>query len=153
MELIKKDSKNFIFQFSKRERGLLLDILDLYPLVPDSYHKISKSGGMENVEEAQQMLEEALAERKKENKKLLERLLSDPNRLKTTAHYCRWLVPVDQAEWLLQVFNDIRVGSWFILGCPDPGENQPIQIDEKNARYYVAMEVCGYFQSVLLESL
>jgi len=55
-------------------------------------------------------------------------------------------------EWLLQVLNDIRVGSWLILGEPDEKQGKPIALNDDNARYYAAMEFCGLFQMMLLDA-
>jgi len=58
-----------------------------------------------------------------------------------------------QMEWLLQVLNDIRVGSWLVLGEPDEKKGKPIEVNDENARYYAAMEFCGLFQMTLLDAL
>jgi hypothetical protein len=65
----------------------------------------------------------------------------------------RLSLDAQQLEWLLQVLNDVRVGSWILLGCPDTDEGQQREITLKTARYYLVMEFAGYFQSVLLDAL
>jgi hypothetical protein len=54
-------------------------------------------------------------------------------------------------EWLLQVLNDIRVGSWLALGEPEQGKLP--SLNQQNFRYLVAMEICGAFESLLLSGL
>ena len=56
-----------------------------------------------------------------------------------------------EIEWLLQVLNDVRVGCWLTLGEPEPGEEP--EVSEENARYLIAMELCGLFESELLSAL
>ena len=56
-----------------------------------------------------------------------------------------------ELEWLLQVLNDVRVGSWLKLGQPD--ENQSPDVTPENFQFVLAMEVCGAFQSALLAAL
>ena len=63
----------------------------------------------------------------------------------------RLLLQPTEVEWLLQVLNDVRVGSWLALGEPD--EDKPPDLTPENFRYAVAMEVCGAFQSALLAAL
>ena len=56
-----------------------------------------------------------------------------------------------EVEWLLQVLNDVRVGSWLALGEPERGQEPAVTA--QNARYLLALELCGLFQSVLLAAL
>ena len=42
-------------------------------------------------------------------------------------------------------------GSWLALGEPEHGDEP--EINEANARYLIAMEVCGLFESELLAAL
>jgi hypothetical protein len=58
---------------------------------------------------------------------------------------------VTELDWLLQVLNDIRVGSWLRLGSPaDPHR---LELTKNNWDDFVALEFCGFMQSVLLRSL
>jgi hypothetical protein len=45
------------------------------------------------------------------------------------------------------------VGSWLIVGCPDPDEGKAPVVDETNNKYLFLMEISGYFESELLEAL
>ena len=45
----------------------------------------------------------------------------------------------------------MRVGSWLALGRPEPGQ-QP-EVTEQNIKHWVAMELCGVFESSLLAAL
>jgi hypothetical protein len=60
---------------------------------------------------------------------------------------------ISEAEWLLQVLNDIRVGSWLRLGSPDRTEEFMAALSEQTAPYFWAMEVSGHFQMVLVHAL
>ena len=103
--------------------------------------------------ELQKLLEETLAERQRQNKQQLLAMLKDPQRFKETAGGgCRLTLTPSQMEWLLQVVNDIRVGSWLVLGQPDEKKGKPIELNNENARYYAAMEFCGYLQLALLDA-
>ena len=50
-------------------------------------------------------------------------------------------------DWVLQVLNDVRVGSWVLLGSP---EELAMDLNEKTAPHFRAMEMAGYFQAQFL---
>lgn len=150
MNLKRTSKTGFVFQLSVREKKILFETLKLYPLVPATHHRLSKTA-RDRSEENQQLLDEALAEQRTANRRQLEALLNAPARLKKSGNSFRLQLTSSEMEWLLQVFNDIRVGSWLALGEPD--EDQPPEITPENFRYAVAMEVSGAFQSVMLAAL
>jgi hypothetical protein len=48
------------------------------------------------------------------------------------------------------VLNDVRVGSWVLLGSP---EEMAVDLTETNAHLFRAMEMAGYFQAQFLQAL
>lgn len=56
-------------------------------------------------------------------------------------------------EWLLQVLNDVRVGTWVSLGRPDPQTKHKLKPTAKNLHRLAIIELSGTFQMVLLEAL
>jgi hypothetical protein len=58
-----------------------------------------------------------------------------------------------QMEWLLQVLNDVRVGTWVNLGRPDAESKEKLEPTEENLRGLAMMELCGFFQMTLLEAM
>jgi len=154
VKLIQRDGENFLFHISKREKGLFFEVLKLYPLIPTAHHRVSRTAAP-GIMESQKLLEGALAERTKENKRQLLAMLDQEAGLQENdgARAHRFKLSPPQVEWLLQVLNDIRVGSWLILGEPDEQKGKPIELNDKNARYYAAMEFCGLFQMTLLNAI
>jgi hypothetical protein len=150
MKLIRQTGTRLFFQLGRRETALLLQVLKLYPRVPPAHQMLTKSSRLRDQEATQQLLDEALAEQRAENKKLLLALLADPRRFARTETGARLSLPAGEIEWLLQVLNDIRVGSWIILGSPE--EKLP-ELTETTAPNLLAMEMAGYFQSQLLEAM
>ncbi len=150
MKLVRQTRTRLHFQLSRRETRLLSHILQLYPRVPPAHHRLTKSGRHPDRDDNQRLLDEALAEQRAENKKLLYALLADPRRFAPTEAGSRLTLRHGEAEWLLQVLNDIRVGSWVLLGSPE--EKLP-ELNETTAPNFVAMEMAGYFQTQLLEAL
>ena len=99
------------FQISASEEALLLAILRLYPEVENSHHRISKEP--KSVTSAEQtLLEESMAELRKAHRRKLDDLFRVPGRFfKDASGQRRLVLTGEQLEWLLQVLNDIRVGS------------------------------------------
>jgi len=152
VKLIQRDGESFLFHISKREKGLLFEVLKLYPLIPIAHHRVSQTAAALGVTETQKLLESALADRTRENKRQLLAMLNQETRLQEPVGAHRLTLSGPQMEWLLQVLNDIRVGSWLILGEPDEKKGKPIELNDENARYYAAMEFCGLFQMTLLDA-
>ena len=150
MKLIKQSDKQGVFQISKREKRLLFDILKLYPLTPAVHHRLSRTADANAIEADQRLLEQALAEQKKENRKQLMALLTEENRFVEARDGYRFTLDTHQTDWLLQILNDIRVGSWLKLGCPDEKQGKPAELNDDNFYYYFAMEYCLLFQAALL---
>ena len=56
-------------------------------------------------------------------------------------------------EWMLQVFNDLRVSHWMLLGCPNEADLKDEKWTEAQLPSVWSMGLCGMFQSVLLQAL
>ena len=109
-------------QLDTEEQEILLETLKLYPLVPATHQRLSQATEAQSPEN-QRLLEESLAEQRAENKRQLEALIQTPERWKQVGKRWQLRLAAGEVEWLLQVFNDIRVGSWLRLGEPD--EDKP----------------------------
>ena len=148
MKLARSGQDFFEFELAGREKDLLMEIVGLYPRIPAAYQPLSKVAGLE--ESNQRLLDEALAEEREKNKRQVQALLADPKRL--TKNPEGWLLALTptELEQLLQILNDIRVGSWVSLGSP---ESRSEVLNEKMAPDFWAMEIAGFFQMRFLEVL
>ena len=149
---ITRTATRFVFHLGKRDKDFFQELMKLYPRMPSAHHQLSKTAALSEDQSNQQLLDEALAEQRAENKKLLDGLLADEDRFKETESSCRLSLPPGDVEWLLQVLNDIRVGSWVRLGSPEPNL-ELATLNHLNAPDFWAMELAGYFQMHLLEAL
>jgi hypothetical protein len=136
----------------KREQHLLFQLLELYPRVPPAHQPLSKTARGPDTEANQRLLDEALAEHRAASQRRLKELLEDSARCKTSEHGCRLSLSAAEVEWLLQVLNDIRVGSWVRLGSPEQLHERAL-LNEDNAPDFWAMEIAGLFQQQILEGL
>lgn len=152
MKLQTAAGENLVFILSNREKLMLCQLLGHYPRIPESYH-LAKSPGAGAADASHKLIEEALAEQRQENKRQLQALLDSPDRFKSAGN--GWHLTLSRAEtdWLLQVLNDVRVGSWIQLGSPDPKSKQRFELNASTAASFWSMELCGHFQAVLLQAL
>ena len=141
---------SFVFQISKQEVEWLLAVLKFYPQLNSDYHQISQGVAAEIVA-GQQLLEEAMAQRRGEHKRKLDQFLATPGRFRLEApDQFRFTLTAEQMEWLLQVLNDVRVGCWVKLGRPELEPVPPGKLTAAEARTLSALEFSGFFQMVLL---
>jgi hypothetical protein len=152
VKLIRSSNDNLLFHLGKREKLLLLELLKLYPRIPSGHQSLSKSRNIRDREANQRLLDEAMAEQRAECKKQLQAFLADPRRFAEDQTGCRLSLCKSEPEWLLQILNDIRIGSWLSLGSPEP----PMEIallNEQTAPHFWAMEMAGHFQMQLLQAM
>lgn len=152
MKLIRADQDKFEFQIPSAEKELLFHILGLYPLVPPTHHRLSK-GQIPDHEADQQLLEESLAAQRRQNRKQIDAMLKEPGRFVAGKHGCRVSFTRAEIEWLLQVCNDVRMGSWIALGSPDLQAEHQLRFSKASAPHMIAMDVAGFFEMSLLNAV
>jgi len=150
LKLLSRQEQQLVFVLTRREQAQLLNVLQLYPRIPPAHYRLSKSGRLPEPEESQKLLDEALAEVRASNRKTLQAFLSEPTRFTASAKTLQFTLSETEAEWLLQVLNDVRVGSWVSAGSP---ENFLAALNEKTTADIWAMEIAGYFEAHLLDAL
>ena len=152
MKLIQTTKDQLLFQFGRREKELLLALLKLYPRLPPAHQRLSKAAQLPDQEASQKLLDEALAEQRAENKTQLQALLDEGRRWTEVQGTWRLALAPGDIEWLLQVLNDIRIGSWVLLGAPE-GRLEPETVNPHTIQHLWAMETAGLFQMRFLEEM
>ena len=155
MKLLKRTESACTFLVGKRERELLSAVLRHYPMVIAG-HFSSRRPGHEPVEQSEALLQEALAEQQKENRRQVEEMLNEPGRFREHDLGFTFRLTPSEIEWLLQVLNDVRVGSWIQLGEPDTSSRSALQemkLDEHTVQLAWRMELAGLFQGALLAGI
>jgi hypothetical protein len=151
MRLLRSGKASRTFHFSRKEMTVFRALLTRYPLVPSAYQPLSRSGtDPEGID--QRLLDEALAEQRQENKRQLLALLKNRRRFRQTQSGWQLTLSPPELDGLLQVLNDIRVGSWIRLGSPPDG-GWDFGLDPTTVPHAWAMEMAGYFQMHFLEAL
>lgn len=150
MKLLHVEKESCVFELGEAEKELLGVVLGLYPVIPPAHQCLTKSS--KHADPArQQLLDEALAEQRRENKKLIAAFLADPKRFVQTNDSLRLRLSAADTEWLLQILNDVRVGSWILLGSPE-GKLSIASPVGANAARVSAMALADFFQAGLLEA-
>lgn len=156
MKLIHREVDQLVFRLSKREHEALATTLRLAALFPRGSDPISRESAELNkqVPSAQADLDEALADHRLEQTAGVTALLTDPRRC-TKLEVGGWRLTLNDADAnrLLQVLNEIRVGAWEKLGCPDfESEKRPV-VTEDNFLCFWAFQLTDLFEGVLLAAL
>ena len=142
MKLLRVENNHYCFQFGHDEKALFEFLLRLYPVIPSTHQALSKTSA--SLDENQKLLEEALAEQRTENKRHVEKLLTDAGRFKETEANIEMSLTAGEIEWLLQVLNDVRVGNWILLGSPE--EHPRLNPNAENAVNVLTMAFASDFQ-------
>ena len=152
MKLLKRDETHSSFLIGKREREMLFALLQRYPVISSIHFHSKTQPGSDDAKKNQELLEEALAEQQRENRKQLEQMLKEAGRFTENELGYTFRLTPSEIEWLLQVLNDIRVGSWIQLGEPDPKSEMSQPLNEQTMILAWTMEIAGLFQNSLLEA-
>ena len=153
MKLIRTTREKFVFALSAQEKSLFDEILRLYPLVSATHHRLSRKSNIAQPRDHQRLLEESLATQREENRKNVRAMLEQAGHFQTAADGSQLTVSGPEIEWLLQVLNDVRVGSWLALGSPDPERDRRIAFNKKMMPHFRMMELAGAFETVFLDAL
>lgn len=156
MKLVSREADRLEFKLSKREHEALMTTLRLAPLFPRGESPISRDSTKlgEQVPSAQADLDEALADHRLEQTEAITRLLTDPKRCtKMGAGAWKLTLTVSDADRMLQVLNEIRVGAWEKLGRPDFEEGSRPEVTEENFLCFWAFQLTDVFEGQLLAAL
>lgn len=153
MKLLRVTQKKFQFEIDRTEKFLLFHVLKLYPAVPASHHRLSKDRHIPNREENQHLLDEALKAQRSERRKQVESLLKDPHRFVEFEDGYRVSFTREEVEWLLQVLNDVRVGSWIAMGSPDQQTENKRRLTKQAMPHVMAMDAAGFFETSFLHAI
>jgi|SRR6185503_20042225 len=153
MKLIRRQKESWLFEISPREKNLLVAVLKNFPMVMPTHHRLSKSGDVPNQAENQRLLEESLQTQQNENRRLLAALLNSAEKFKSCANGFRFSLTQTEIEWLLQVLNDVRVGSWIALGSPDLERENELTLNAQTLPHLQRMELAGMFEMFFLNAV
>ena len=145
-------SGKLVFRFERPEREMFARILEMYPIQQGAMRAISDEDG------AQELLEQALREQRRKLREEAERLLRSNGALVIDAEFNEfWDLTLGAAEveWLLQMLNDVRVGLWTQIGCPNPSHDIKVKGEpsEELVRAHVIMQLCATWQAIMMQAV
>jgi hypothetical protein len=154
MQVLRKDSGQFRVLLRSWEEAVLRESLLLHPLIPAEHHRITRQAEAPDLDSAQKLLDEAMATQRAEHRHRLDRWLAAEGRfVPREKGEVELRLAEPDTEWFLQVLNDIRVGSWLRLGCPEEWDHGLSEEQWELLPYYLAAELCGWLQALLLKAM
>ena len=152
MKFVHASQAGFGFEFNLREKQLLFKVLSLYPLIPATHHRLSRSHAGESGEN-QALLEESLAAHREETRQKVRKLITNSRRFQVKGHTYHWTASREEMEWILQVINEVRVGSWLALGSPNMQAKKVAVSTPETQEHYWAMDIAGGFEMIFVTAL
>ena len=151
MKLVKQSKGIWRYHLNQQEADILVSLVKKFPFTGIDHVKISRTDKEPAVVEREKLLNESLAEHRKELTKLAVKLL-DAGKFKKLddGQLLTLTLDTESREILLQILNDVRVGCWRALGEPEELEPQPPQPAKKELVYRNLMDLAGYFEHSLL---
>ena len=153
MKFIGRHEEQLVFEMTVREKSLFLAILGLYPQVPQSHHRLSQQSDLPDAEANQRLLEESLKAQKAESRKWITTTFKEPDRFKPGKTGFYLTIKRPELEMLLQIFNDVRIGSWLTLGSPAAGQKKKLVPTPQPAPFIQRMELAGAFEMFFLKTI
>ena len=150
MKFCRADGGQFELEMKPGEHDTLLHLLKLYPLVPESHHRLTRDKQLPHREENQRLLDDALRGQRAQNQQEIFSLLNDPARFQKISGGCKITFTRAELEWLLQIVNDVRVGSWIAMGSPGYGTERKTRRDAGAMPHLIFMELAGAFEMFFL---
>jgi hypothetical protein len=153
VKLIATTDDGFTFELTSGEMRLLGDLLRLYPLTPESIHRISKDIVPQDLAHSQELLQEELSEHRRTSLSWLSAWMDQNLDLDLTQTEALLKLKRSELELLLQVLNDIRVGSWILVGSPTQEQREQMEPTRQNHALFCIMDMCAAFQMTLLKAI
>jgi hypothetical protein len=150
MRLARQTRQLLNYQFNQPEGDCLKSMLSQFPVTANIHAKISKTDADPKSIEREKLLNESLAEHRRELKKQAANLMGAGKLKRGENGYLLTLNP-EEREFLLQILNDIRMGCWHVLGEPEELEPEGPPQTEKEMVFYSLMNLAGYFEASLLQ--
>jgi hypothetical protein len=95
--------------------------------------------------EREKLLNEALAEHRAELKRQSSKLI-EADKFKTAGKGLIYRIKAVEREMMLQILNDIRIGSWRMLGEPENLDLDISNLPKSKLRHYHFMQLAGFFE-------
>lgn len=152
MKLIERTADRLVLGMGPQEKVVLERLLAFYPLGPEREPQLTK-GGLEQGEGAQELLKESLREQQNDLSLWLRSHLEEGQALTRAGMGWKLSLGYTDADRLLRILNELRVGSWIRLGCPEELREETAAQAPGEAPFFVIMTLAGQFEIFLIQAL
>ena len=149
MKLVKSKDGVWQYRLDQIEINLLTTVLKKVPFPDLQPVKISRTDKDPKAKEREKLLNESLAQHRKELKKAAGNILDD-GKIKHQKEVWMLTLSSEDREMLLQILNDVRVGCWNALGQPQELEPDTPDLTAREIANYGLLNLAGYFECGLL---
>ena len=149
MKLVKSKDGVWQYRLDQIEINLLTTVLKKFPFTDLQPVKISRTDKDPKAKEREKLLNESLAQHRKELKKAAGNILDD-GKIKHQKEVWMLTLSSEDREMLLQILNDVRVGCWNALGQPQELEPDTPDLTAREIANYGLLNLAGYFECGLL---
>jgi hypothetical protein len=149
MKLVKQRGEIWQYELNAVEADLLKQLLKNFPFTGNIPVNISKTDADPKSIEREKLLNESLAEHRKELKRQAKTLIT-AEKLKASKEDHSLTLSAEEREILLQILNDIRVGCWRALGEPETMELHKPRDSKPALAHQQLMDLAGYFEHHLV---
>jgi hypothetical protein len=149
MKLLRQVRNGWEYQLTQSEAMCLRRLIGEFPLTPATAARVTRTESGRKAAEREQLLNESLAEHRADLKRRAANLLGSGN-FKMRQNGWRLHLDPEERELLLQLLNDIRVGSWQALGEPEDLELKSSSRSEKEMGFHTLLQLAGFFEFKLL---
>jgi hypothetical protein len=150
---LKSRDADYVFALSAQEKELMLKLFEHFPQVPVAHHRLSQAADSSGTGENQGLLEESLKAHQSRDRAWLATSFQGAPRFQAVESGFHLRLEREEMERLLQIFNDVRVGSWLALKSPDLGGKKNLKVTRLTAPFIQRMELAGIFEMILLRAL
>ncbi|MBM3845054.1 MAG: hypothetical protein FJ405_02050 [Verrucomicrobia bacterium] len=119
MILLRSTPEALIFELEPVWIGFLEFLFQAYPMGMEGWPPAPNAPQLPPSGPDPALLADALRHLKEASRREASTFLERTLHVAASNTSAEWRVPRDKTEWLLQVANEVRVGCWYRLGCPD----------------------------------
>lgn len=149
MKIVQVTAADSQYLLNSTELMLLRSLLRKFPFARRPSARISRQRGDPQMVERKKLLNEALAEHRRQLKTSARKLLAE-EKIQPQGNEHLLTLTSEEREALLQVLNDIRVGCWQALGRPEDHLPQTAALSNDEIKWHGLMHVTGHFESYLV---
>ncbi len=151
MKRLRHTEDTVTFRINEGERELLHFVLNSYPMSADVWPATEANPDKGPTGPDPALLKSAMEETKQAHRRRVAEFLGSQPPLAPKKKHVELWVKREDMDWLLQVANEVRVGAWYALGCPEEEASELAARPDVDYDNLLRMEFALLLQCVLLD--